>query len=323
MTTSRPSLRTFGFALTLTLSAAILTPAASAQTGPGLLISPWQEKQSVEFSLDARYIDDAHVKGTTQHYTSTEYDSVARWRLDTENPASPVIGHEIVYFHNTTGRPDMVDQSAAVGMTVGQWQDWTFSVIAGVGFAGYSVYEHEEAIYAKGDLIASHDLDEKSSLILMLDYNGNRAVLPDIPLPGIAYQRRESDTLSYTLGLPRSSVTWKPAEQWTVNVAYTLPLSANANVDFEFVEHWHLFAMFENKSWAFHNEDQDNQRLLIEQKRLEAGLRWQVCPNSALVLAGGYAFDTRESFGFDRLTDRGERWVSDEPYVRAGFDMNF
>lgn len=296
---------------------------AVAQTGAGLMLEPWKDGQRLEFSFDTRYFNQVSTTGVAGSSDVWEHESEARWRLDPEKAGSLSIGHEISYFDWQRNAPDLVDESVAAGMRVYQDETWAVDVVAGVGIAGHPVYEHDEAIYFMGDTIATMNLDEKSSLLFFLNYNGNRSVWPDVPLPGIAYQRRSSETLSYMVGVPRSSIHWQPMEQVKVGVAYTLPLTFDLSADWEFVERWHLFGMFENRFWAFQVQEINYQRLMLEQKRVETGLKWDICEHATLVLAGGYAFDMRQTTGFDVFSDRNEVWSSDEFYGRAGFEVGF
>ena len=64
-------------------------------------------------------------------------------------------------------------------------------------------------------------------------------------------------------------------------------------------------------------------RLFFQQRRAEVGVRWEPRKDFNFSLAVGYAFGQEFSTGFDfRQTDEFTD-VSDEPYVRVGFDIRF
>ena len=294
---------------------------AIAQTGAALMVKPFAEGQAVEVGSEAIYIDSVGADGA-EGYMGV-YDGYARWRLTGEDQRNVTFGAEVTYI-DFEGPARLVDQSFAVGFNVGEVGPWQVDVVAGLGHAGDNAYTDGQALYAMGDLIFTKGLDETSSLQLFVNYNGNRTAFPDLPLPGIAYNKRVSDELSYTLGLPFNSVTWRPADNVCVNVDYGAPTSFSVRVECDVHDAVSVFAAASNRVDAFAVDgDVDNRRIFFEQYRAEAGLRWEPCANFGVEIAGGYAFEQRLRRGFDTRSYDTLVGLSDEPYVKVAANIGF
>ena len=55
---------------------------------------------------------------------------------------------------------------------------------AGGGFAGDNAFTDGSAFYGLANVTAIHSLGDDRGYMLILDYNGNRSIFPDIPRPG-------------------------------------------------------------------------------------------------------------------------------------------
>lgn len=312
-----------------------LTANAFAQTGPALLLQSWPDANThAQVRSDSFFFADGDTDGPAgaDDFDLAIYDVSARVNPD---PAADVVrfGFDMTYMDIDSNDPAipsrLVDQSIAASFGIARQNNWEIGAVVGVGFAGDNPYADGEAVYALADLIASYKIDDSSSVQFILSYNGNRGIFPDTPLPAIAYYHRLSDQFSYTFGLPYSSIHWVPLDRLTVDFSYAVPFTVNGTIDYEFVDHWHVFAAFINRFEAFHLDgDDDNRRLFFTQRRLEIGLRWELATlfeqmDAELILAGGYAFDQEFERGFDARDLRNVRDVSDEPYVRVGLQFGF
>lgn len=301
----------------------LIAPSIQAQTDERILLEPWGEGKTLEMNLDFLHVDDVNLRGGTTHYSARLWESDARLRLEPENPDSIVLGHSIDYFDTGGSVVDSVDHSAVVGLPIGQHDEWQFHLLAGAGWAGNRVYENTQAIYGLATVMATKPLDESASLTLMLIYDGNRGLLNDIPLPGIAYQRTVGDTWRYTVGFPRTTIVWTPDVLWTITAQYMAPLEGFVDVDYEIIENWHIFGRYENKFWSLHLHDSDHQSVLVEERRAEGGVRWQMCENAQLYVAGGYSFDTKQQIGYDLLDATWVGGVTDAWFGRIGVEFSY
>lgn len=317
----------------LTLALALcMTATAAAQTGPALMAMPFKDGRTVEAQTDAAFFGDTDVDSSDGggDFDLNIYDGSARWAVTGEDNHDIRVGYQITYLELDTdnalfaGIERLADQSVAVGFNVGQWRDWDIDASVGVGHAGNSPYTDDDAVYYMADIIATKKLDETSSLVLLLNYDGNRAIWPDTPLPGIAFQHEISDTFSYVAGLPYSQIVWKPADRWTLTLDYFVPTTINARADYALTDAVTLFGAYENRLDAFHIDGADeHRRVLFSQSRAEAGVRWDVCANATVEVAGGIAFDQEFTGGYDVRNDNDIAEIDSAGYVKVGIEMGF
>lgn len=330
------------------LASAVLalgTAPAWAQTGPGLVMKPFVSGMTFEGQTSQMVFAQASTNQEHNPASLNINDSSFRAKLPmgsdrggTTQPAGdqgswmdlitePVIGYQHTWIHLDTshsGLPsNLFDQSLAFGCTFYRTELWKFAALAGMGWAGQDPYADADSLYGKASLVAQRQLDAKSCLILSLNYNGNGVMFPDIPLPGVAYSRRESETLSYTLGVPFSSVTWEPVERLTIDATFGLPYDFEAKVSYELCKPVAIFTCYDSRMQAFRVQDDNSTRHFFGQNTLEAGVNYTPCRFITFTLAGGYAMGTRTSTGYDaRNLDTVTR-MSDTPYGRVGAELRF
>jgi hypothetical protein len=304
---------------------------AHAQTGPALLVEPFPKEQFIDTRGGYLLPDAGHVKGSDEGIRLSFYEATGRVRVIPGNLISPRIGWDLEYIDVDT-RSDLLpgqltDQSVGIAFPVAKVSEWIFGVSLGVGYAGAAPYGEGDAWYGKATAVAFRQLGEKDALVFIVDYDGNRTFLPDVPLPGFAYLKHMDPTLTLLVGLPLTSVTWTPVPKFSAELGWLPTESFHAAVGYEFAPHWTVFGNLEHHTSAFHLPDlADNDRLLFQQRRAEIGLRWaprEARESLAFTAAAGYAWHQEFSVGFDaRKTDR-VLDASDEPYVRFGFEMKF
>src|SRR5207248_5091438 len=161
----------------------------------------------------------------------------------------------------------------------------------GVGCGAVGAFDWGNGWYGKADLEVGHDIDESSSIGIVLDYDGNRPYAPDIPLPGVLYTKRLDPTLLLGIGFPFSSVEWKPAQvpKLTITAKWVIPDDADARIDYTVFKEFGVFASYALRREAFHWDQIANSqdRLLFQQRRAELGVRWTPQEWASLVVAGG------------------------------------
>jgi len=182
-----------------------------------------------------------------------------------------------------------------------------------------------DAWFGVGSLFARKQLGQTpTSITWLIDFDGSRAFLPDVPLPAVQYTVRESETLTYSIGLPFSSVSWQPNDRWSIDVNFLIPIGGSAEVSYRASDRWHAYAALESTTRAFHIAgDSDNQRLFLEQSRFELGARFALTSELTLSAAGGYAFAQEFSRGFDTRDLDLIREVDDAPFLRVGITAGF
>lgn len=292
------------------------------------MIVPWEEGTHGSFHGDAYIFNGGHTDSPADNGIHLQIvDAYGRAALSTSDPHLR-FGFDATYINIDSSDPALperlVDQSIAVGFGIGAFDGWEVGATVGVGYAGNNPFADAEALYGLANLIFSYKIDDTSSVQFLLNYDGNRTLWPDVPLPGIVYNHRVDDTLSYSVGVPYSSITWSPVDRLTLHADYALPYTFNVLAEYEVVDDWFVFGAFSSRNDAFTlDEDRDHRRLFFSQRRLEAGVRWQPSERCELLLAAGYAFDQEFEYGFDSRDLDTVRELTDEPFIRAAVAFEF
>ncbi len=305
----------------------------SAQPASTMLANPWPAERAVDFAIDAWGQSEGDTDQTGMDVRLSRYQAAGRWRLDPSDSLSPtaaISGHRLDIHSSDPMLPQrLVDVSFAGSMVFDVDQDTTLQVILGGGYAGDNAFGDGSAYYALADLIATRRLGDGRGYKLILDYNGNRTIFPDIPLPGFIYYDRLDDQTTYTLGFPSSSITWKPDDRTTLRATYFLPTTVNGIIEYQLAEPWSLYGSFESSLNAYKvDSDSSNRRLMFAQRRIEGGVVWRgrqgdSFPGIEVRAAVGYAFDQEFTRGFDVRDEDTVRDISDEPYIRCAVSAGF
>jgi hypothetical protein len=331
--------RRHGLAL---LSAATITALASvghAQTGPDLLLGQFGEGNNVVGRAEGIFINSGHTDNSDGDggYKSRLdiYNASARFKLDIDSvipgftKTQPRAGFQasVLDFHSSDPAVpgSLSDISFGVGFGVAKSDKWVAGISVGVGFASNNVFNDSNALYGKADIAFAYTLNDREKLGIVLDYNGNRTFMPDVPIPGVIYTRKLNDQFTLEVGFPYSDIQWQPDDQWTLMLKFNFPDGAEATVDYKVTQQFHLYGSLAQQNEAFHwNEiDNDNRRVLFKQSRAEVGVRGVLQDRYAFTAALGYAFDTRLDVGWDSRDTDNLAEFSDEPYVRVGVEVKF
>lgn len=311
--------------LVLCLAAVGILPAsrAWADAERAMATHPWAEGAWGETNDRLLYQTQGHVKGEKESDSQVFWwDSVGRFRFDTSDPHPLALGYHwatMDFGTNSSSIPNHLDDISLAG-AVPLFSSGTSrtSVVLGAGYSSDNPFANINGLYGIGHLVHEIVLGKGESLFLTLDYNGNNAFLPDVPLPGFTYVKRSGD-VTLGVGFPESWVSWEFAPRWKVTASYDVPYTADARVEYNVTRHVSLFGGYSNFFHAFSQDDHPTtDRVFYEMSRAEAGVRYngtikgfQV--DAALVV--GYAFEQSFYTGFDvRNLDAAGR-LSDEPYI--------
>lgn len=305
--------------------------AARAQTDARLLAEPWPNSRPTTFDVDvsAYILGKGHTRdGSDRDIRIARYESQGRWRSDAQVENPFVAGYELLYVDLSTGHaavPErLVDQSVGIGFGVGQWDPWSVGVTLAAGYAGSNPFGDDDALYIDSTILLSRRPAPDTVLQLMLNYNSNRTIFPDIPLPGIAYSKRVDETLTWTLGVPRSRIVWTPDGNWTFDVDYVLPVTVNGTVRYRLTADLSAFGRFTNRFNAFTVDGaREHERVFLSQRMVEAGIACRIAHAAELTVAGGWVFGQTLQSGFDARSLDDHIDFSDEPFVRFGLDLRF
>jgi hypothetical protein len=317
---------------TLLATAFAAAPAALAQNAANVMLFPYGEGQMGETKhygilQSEGSMDDVTDQPDIQLYQIKGY---LRTRFSREDAAAPGFGaayHYISIDEDTGILPeDLTDVSVAGRWNTAISDEWDLGFIVGVGSASNEPFDESDGLYGLADLVATWNFREDEAFVFSLNYNGNRVVLPDVPIPGFAYRNQKNQNLTYVLGIPVSSVYWTPTDRLTLNMAYAPTLTFNGKVEYELIDdEVGIFGRINSDVSAFDLADDDSDdRLMFSQRRIEAGVSWQLLRRALrLEIAGGYEFDQEFEFGWDLRDTDTVTEISDEPYVRLTAALRF
>jgi hypothetical protein len=316
------------FLACLILAVLMTCSTALAQTGPDLLLRPFPRERTAEASGSAVFLGEGETDNADADFRLSLYESSGRARIFPKERADPRVGYDLLYLDVDTDDPALpdwlIDHSFAFGMGVLDVHGWLGGLTVGVGYAGDEVYDDANAWYYMATFAIGREIDETSQIGIAIDYNGNRSIYPDVPLPGFQYRKRIDSKLVLGVGFPVTTVEWKPIEKLTFDLDFSIPDWLDARVDYQVIKQIGVFAELTRRIDAFAVEGLPGERRLIfEQKRAEVGVRWEPVENASLIVAGGYAFDQEFNVGFDTRHAPNVAEPSDEPYVRVGFEVRY
>lgn len=306
-----------------------LPGAAAAQSGAALIMTPWDEPTYMQNDVNVRAFSRADVRRTDERLRIGHFQARGRFRtnIDPEVGEDDLrFGYEAMYWDlhsDDQALPNrLVDTSVAGGWSRDPELGRTIGAVVGVGYAGVRPFAEGEALYGMADVIFRQALDRQSMITLGINYDGNRTLWPDIPLPIVAYSRRMNDELSINVGVP-ASVRWTPTDEWRFSASYVPPWTVNARGEYRFHEAWAVFVAYDGEYHGFAAEGTRDRRLFFRQRRAEAGVRYEPHHQWHLTLAGGYAFSRRFERGWDTRNTSTVRDIDDTPYFRTVVGFNF
>lgn len=182
---------------------------------------------------------------------------------------------------------------------------------------------HEMSIRAIGMLRIP--FRERDAWILTLTYTTDQTYLEGVPVPGIAYHWVYSDALSVLVGIPFTSVRWKPFEQLTLEGTYVPIRRVRLRATYEIARPLRAMAGFD---WAHdvyfrHDRPDNDDELVYYEKRLFLGARFDL-RHVGFELLGGYTFD-RFFYEGEKFSDRHHNRVDVKagPYVSGRISFRF
>ena len=265
--------------------------------------------------------------GTTAPH-NTIVDSSIEYQTDLDESLSLQVKSRLewVFFASDDNVPPRAMDVQVKGTLGWKLTDrWDAAVAAGAGYASTNPFVDNDACYGVGQVKARYAFDDRRSLTMSLSYNGNRVILPDVPIPMIVYEERLSESFSYTIGAPRSGLIWRPTDRLVLNVALSAPFRMEALAEYELMEkQLFLFTRFDTRSNAYHRSGDDpDRRLFFTQRTLGVGVRWVPASNVSLQLTGGWALHQRLERGFDMCKTDTVETFPDGPFVGLSVLVGF
>ena len=305
-----------------------IVASAWAETDETLLLGPWKKDQVLSSNTDLVLLNQSHFDAMHTRSNFYEIESTGRFRLDTSRELNPTLGYDWTHIE-TNGQSQPIpakldDMSLALATPLAQVGDWFLGATVGIGYAGSAAFGDSEGWYGKGNVMTGTQLNKDSSLVLLVDYDGNRTWLPDVPLPGFMYASKWGDTLHYALGFPVNAVEWTPIDRLKLSLSTYLLTSIDAAAEYELSHEWTLFAKYATRQDSFYDSRlPENRRLFYGENRVEGGIGYELGESVKLEVGIGYAFGRAFSTGFDERDLQRVTTISDEPYARLGITIRY
>lgn len=302
---------------------------AFGQTDAGGLFQPWPSDQHVQSSGEYLFEADGHIKDANTDFQLSTYSSSGRWRVTDQLKLSPTFGYSTQYLNLHSNDPrlpeQLTDTSVGFGTPIMRLPDeWFLGAVAAIGYAGNAPFGEGNAGYLHGDILVGKQLSEYSSIIIGVDYNGNRTIWQDMPIPGFGYSFRVNPTVFAVAGFPYNNIDWHVTPKLDFKVSYNVPSILIGQVEYAVGEHFSIYGHYEDRIEAFRVDDTTlEDRLFFESHRGETGFRWTFREGFSVFSAIGYAFGQEFETGFDTSRTQSLLKVSDEIYTKIGLEARF
>jgi hypothetical protein len=147
----------------------------------------------------------------------------------------------------------------------------------------------------------------------------------NFPIPGVAYLWNPTETFHACIGLP-FALMWRPEEDLTFVVSYMPIVTVNARVTYRLAGKLFVYGGFESaqESYLLADRVDVKDRFLGFEKRVLAGIRWDVGQFAAVELSAGYAFDRYYGTGVNEVQNlQDEVNIAPGAFVSARFQVHF
>ena len=307
----------------ITLSAAL----AHGQTGPDLLIKPWDAGQHVDTTTDFLMQPSEHTRENAGSVQISTFSSYGRYRVF-DDDATPRFGYDFRDYQIRTDSPlipkNLIHGSIGFAQPVGVVNDWFVALTGAVGYAGNSPFSDPEAVFAIGNVIVGHKFNVDRALVVALNYNGNRAFFPDVPLPGFGYADRATENLTYVIGLPYNTITYEPFKGFQIEGGWNLITSFSAKIAYQFTKHFAVYGQYSDRIDPYHIDNTSNtSRIFFQTHNIEVGFRGNLNKLNRLSIGGGWAFGQEFAEGWDTRTLNPILHLRDGPYARIQLEIGF
>jgi hypothetical protein len=237
----------------------------------------------------------------------------------------------------------MSDASVAVGMGIFKIDDWIGGVTAGVGYASAAsqfnrpdqlpdniapfLANDANAFYGQANFAVGKTFENGDSFGLVVSYDGNRTIYPDVPLPGFEYARKVNDDFTFAIGFPFSRLNWDPDGPLSVDINLSVPQDLTGRVSLDFATAFgspvEIYGAISRRTIASTwDELPRNRRVFFTQSLAEIGFSIEPEADEVqFLIAGGWDFERRLTSGFDTRQTTLLSDVDAGPFIRFAFEL--
>lgn len=291
-------------------------------------LNRWTGDQWLQSWNDTYLENSSYIRNDSTAAQIGYVNNGGRVRLANTGRYSPTIAFDSLWMPlNTHSKllPRQLDsQAMSFGTPLGQIGKLGFGASIGVGYAGSTPYNDPNSIYGMFLLTSQYKFNPRDRVLVSLDYNGNRSILPDVPLPSIEYVHI-TPTLELIAGFPEIGAWWKPMPRLNLSIDYDIVDDGSAKVSYAVFPWLKAYSKFQVSSYSFHVDSYNaDQRLFFTMSRIEAGIRLiSFSKHASLTLGGGYAFNQAFNQGFDGRTTTPIGQIANAVYGRLEFNFSF
>jgi hypothetical protein len=147
----------------------------------------------------------------------------------------------------------------------------------------------------------------------------------NFPVPLVSYAWNPSETFRMSIGLPLA-LTWRPTEDWTLNVSYVPLTNVNATVTYRVLGNLRVYGGYQylTESYFLADRADAQDRFFGLEQRLFTGVRWDLGRRASLDVSGGYVFGRQYGEGTNQsaaLHDRVD--IAPGAFLGAKFSWRF
>ncbi|MET0849932.1 MAG: hypothetical protein ABW020_02285 [Candidatus Rokuibacteriota bacterium] len=168
---------------------------------------------------------------------------------------------------------------------------------------------------------------ERNAFFFLLTYANHQELVSDVnvPIPGIGYLYSPSDRLNILIGMPFTSIQWKPIDTLSLDFSYVMLREIHARATYQVFRPLRVYVGFDwdNFSYLRAGRGDEQDRFFYYEKRAYAGVRFDL-RYVGFEVRGGWAFD-RFYFEGEGYGDRTENRViiGDGPFVMGRVAVRF
>ncbi|MCI0631171.1 MAG: hypothetical protein L0Y44_11025 [Phycisphaerales bacterium] len=278
---------------------------AQAQTGLDLLTRPWEAGPHLAETFDdILFIGKGEDERSGEDIGIFDWNSLGRIKFDKEaSEPDHSLGYRLLTIGVDSDIPAFPRTLWDVALSYGTWvnrspDDWSIGIIGGAGTANDDHFSNWEAVYGIAVLEFAKVIGSETTLHVGIDYDGNRSLFPDVPLPYAMISSRLIEDFSFRAGLPFSGFEWRAMDAVGLEVEYEFPTNVLARASWDFAPDFSVFVDYQHTTDGFHVDDQRD-RLFYDLDRASVGIHWTKRPLIDVSFGVGYAFDQEFARGFD------------------------
>lgn len=323
----------------LALGAAFLVvspTAVGAQAELQMWLNPEMGKQIPRSDYRFTHYPDRKVEDQETHLGLSEHrlslffplfqDTANEWGLSARTRFQEIDTR--ARFPDAGGRfpSELWDASATLSYRHKFDNGWIGGLAVTGGSASDEPFASVDEVYYRGLAMLRVPQGESNSWIFTLIYASDEEIFNQtLPIPGIAYVWVPSDRFRAVIGVPFSTIEFKPFETLTLEAQYFPLRTVRARATWQIFRPLRAYAGFDWDHDKYYRADRDDKddKIFYYEKRLTAGVRFDL-RHVGFEVSGGWAFD-RFYYEGERYADRHDNRidVGDGPFIVGRVSVRF